>query len=211
MGNLRQVHPNIIICFGRLCIPRLRLHSGSPVVSIRASIVKREFALTRRRSAVILWPLVRACPRTTPCGADKEVRPGTITEGTTLVPERCVLVVDGSEETREVLRTALERRGLRILAASRAGRGLELARRHRPDLIVLDLELEGFRPEEICARFRRQSQETHAALVMLGSVRRHSGAASGGEFVSKPYHYGPLIRRIEEILGVAGHTLARCA
>jgi len=128
-----------------------------------------------------------------------------------LVPERCVLIVDRSEETREVLRTALERRGLRILAASRAGRGLELARRHQPDLIVLDLELEGFGPEGVCARFARESQESHAALVMLGSVRRTSDAATGGEFVSKPYHYGPLIRRIEEILGAAGQTLARCA
>lgn len=128
-----------------------------------------------------------------------------------MVPERCVLVVDRSEETREVLRTALERRGLRILAASRAGRGLELARRHQPDLIVLDLELEGFGPEGVCARFARESQESHAALVMLGSVRRTSDAERSGEFVSKPYHYGPLIRRIEEILGAAGQTLARCA
>ncbi|HUT89583.1 MAG TPA: hypothetical protein VMY37_08815 [Thermoguttaceae bacterium] len=31
-----------------------------------------------------------------------------------------VLIVDQSEKTREVLRTALERRGLRVLAACRA-------------------------------------------------------------------------------------------
>jgi len=127
-----------------------------------------------------------------------------------LIPERSVLIVDASEETREVLRTALERRGLRILAASRVGRGLELARLHRPDLIVLDLEMEGSSPEETHARFSQGSLEYGTPLVMLGSCRRFADD-SGGEFVSKPYHYGPLIRRIEEILGATGQRLARCA
>ena len=53
-----------------------------------------------------------------------------------------VLIVDRSEETREVLQTVLERRGVRTLAAGRTAAGLDLARRHQPDLIVLDLELD---------------------------------------------------------------------
>jgi len=117
-----------------------------------------------------------------------------------LLPQRSVLIVDRSEENREVLRTALERRGRRILAAGRARRGLELARRHRPDVIVLDLELEAASREEVYAPFARQSREHGTALVMLGRLRRDEGDPGGGEFVAKPYHYGPLIRRIEELL-----------
>jgi len=52
-----------------------------------------------------------------------------------------VLIVDGSQENREVLTAALERKGCKILSTSRAKRGLELAQQHRPDVIVLDLEL----------------------------------------------------------------------
>ncbi len=37
--------------------------------------------------------------------------------------QQSVLIVDSSEETREVLQTALERRGLRILSANRARPG----------------------------------------------------------------------------------------
>jgi CheY-like chemotaxis protein len=84
---------------------------------------------------------------------DKEVRRRKATEGNNLVPKRSVLVVDRSEETREVLTTALERRGCRIFAASRARRGLELAREHQPDLIVLDLEVDGSPPEDVCEPF----------------------------------------------------------
>ncbi len=116
--------------------------------------------------------------------------------------QQSVLIVDSSEETREVLQTALERRGLRILSADRARQGLELARRHHPDLIVLDLEVEGARrPDNPSAPFAEQSRSDHARLVLLGSLRRGAPPADG-EFVAKPYHYGPLIRKIEELLVV---------
>ncbi len=110
-----------------------------------------------------------------------------------------VLIVDSSEETREVLQTALERRGLRILSADRARRGLELARRHHPDLIVLDLEVEDAGAENPSAPFVEQSRCDRARLVLLGSLRRGAPPVDG-EFVAKPYHYGSLIRKIEELL-----------
>ena len=62
--------------------------------------------------------------------------------------QRSVLIVDRSEETREVLQTVLERRGVRTLAAGRAEMGLELARRHHPDLVVLDLEIDDMPAEQ---------------------------------------------------------------
>ena len=137
-------------------------------------------------------------------------------EGTTLDSRRSVLIVDHSEETREVLQTALERRGLRTFAASRAVAGLELARRHHPNLIVLDLELldlelDDSSPAELCAPFAEQSRMEHTPLVILGSVRRDRADLPDGEFVAKPYHYGPLIRKIEELLDTTPRTLARGA
>jgi DNA-binding response OmpR family regulator len=123
------------------------------------------------------------------------------TEGIPLDGQRSVLIVDSSQERREVLQTALERRGLRILAANRACKGLELARQHHPDLIVLDLEADDEGLEKLSAPFAEQSREDAAPLVLLGSVRRPSESPlSGGEFVRKPYHYGPLVRKIEELL-----------
>lgn len=122
---------------------------------------------------------------------------------------RSVLIVDESEETQEVLQTVLQRRGVRTLVATKARQGLELAQRHHPDLIVLDLEMEGA-PAEQFSRISRlpPSEEANPPLdhdsrphlVLLGSLRRQSGCLERGEFVSKPYHYGRLIRRIEELL-----------
>ena len=112
---------------------------------------------------------------------------------------RSVLIVDASDETRVVLQTALEHRGLKTLAASQSRLGLALAQQYHPDLIVLDLEIDAGGPDEVAAPFAEQSRSDNGGLVLLGSVRRRD-PQSLGEFVAKPYHYGPLIRRIEEIL-----------
>jgi DNA-binding response OmpR family regulator len=117
--------------------------------------------------------------------------------------QRSVLIVDRSEETREVLQTVLERRGVRTLAARRPEKGLELARRHHPDLVVLDLEMEDMPAKQFC---REGSASDTAApqhepqFVLLGSLRGQGKGLPEGQFVAKPYHYGLLIRKIEELL-----------
>lgn len=115
-----------------------------------------------------------------------------------MVSQRSVLIVDESADSREVLRTVLEQRGMKILEASQPDEGLNLARRHRPDLIVLDLELESS-PPEYPSELAAQASH-HTPLVLLGSARRQVGGRHVGEFMSKPYHYAPLVRRIEQLL-----------
>jgi len=116
--------------------------------------------------------------------------------------QRSVLIVDQSEETREVLQTALERRGVRTLATGRAEKGLELARQHQPDLVVLDLEIDDMPADGFPLGGVKQTPATpyEPRLILLGSLRRQGSRLPGGEFVAKPYHYGLLIRRIEELL-----------
>lgn len=124
---------------------------------------------------------------------------GGVHGGALLVPRSSVLIVDGSTESRQVLRTALERRGMRIFEAARAEDGLALARRHRPDLIVLDLEIaatdDGTEPGDFAA----WAADYDTSLVLLGTARRRA-TAPAGQFVAKPYHYQPLILKIEQLL-----------
>jgi len=111
-----------------------------------------------------------------------------------------VLVVDSSGETHEVLQAALARSGVRTYGARRTRRGLALAEEIRPDLIVLDLEVDEAEAEATCFPFAEQSRRNATPLVVLGSVRRVEGGSPLGEFVPKPYDYGPLVRKIEELL-----------
>lgn len=117
-----------------------------------------------------------------------------------------VLIVDRSEETREVLQIMLERHGVRTLSAAKAKRGVELFQQHHPDLVVLDLETDDSAAEAFSSFGRGGAQATEQdnadlpRLVLLGSARRQGNCLPGGEFLAKPYHYGQLIRKIEELL-----------
>ena len=124
-----------------------------------------------------------------------------------MVAKPCVLVVDPSEETREVLRTALARRGAEFHEAARSAEGLQLARSFSPDVIVLDLECESTQAVEVAEDFRDMAAGHPASMLVLGTARQErlsdfGPTVSRGEFVRKPYHYAPLIRKIEELLAL---------
>ena len=118
----------------------------------------------------------------------------------TVLTGASVLVVDPCEESREVLCTVLRRRGVTTFEASGGRQGLELARRHHPGVIVLDLETVPDADAETRAGFGTQSRHDNTSLVMLASARRDTVGLPVGRVVSKPYHYGPLVRTIEQLL-----------
>lgn len=118
--------------------------------------------------------------------------------------QRSVLIVDRSAESREVLRTVLARRGVRIFEADGAEQGLELCRQHHPEVVVLDLDSEAADDERVRGEYQSQADAGESSLVVLGTVRRHDpphvAPPAPGRFVPKPYHYAPLVRTIEELL-----------
>jgi PleD family two-component response regulator len=110
-----------------------------------------------------------------------------------------VLIVDRSEESRDVFRTVLERRGVEIYEAREARQGLEILRRLRPDVVVLDLEADAADDAAIQAAYGNELASHNAEMVVLGNLRR-AGLFDDTHLVRKPYHYGPLIRKIEQLV-----------
>ncbi len=131
-----------------------------------------------------------------------------------MLAAKSVLVVDPTDETRDVLRVALEHRGLRTLGARRLDEALALAGECQPDCVVFDLELESINCSETQLVDNFAARSPGRPLVLLGraklndrSARPISNDGSSGldttrttEFVAKPYHYAPLIRKIESLL-----------
>jgi len=124
--------------------------------------------------------------------------------------QRRVLIVDQSEESREVLQTALSRRGLRAYATGAADQGLALAERYHPDLVVLDLDIDETAADTLSGPLGGKGRNEPVPIVLLGGVRRDFARFPTGEFIAKPYHYGPLIRRIEELLEGRHRAVAVC-
>ncbi|MDG2385268.1 MAG: response regulator [Pirellulaceae bacterium] len=116
--------------------------------------------------------------------------------------QRRVLIVDESDESREVLRTILERRGVEIVEAVEGRQGLTLAGSCSPDLIVLDLETLPGEDVELRDQYDRQSKSNCTPMLLLGTVPASDATSSQGSVMAKPYHYGPLLRTIEDMLRV---------
>lgn len=118
------------------------------------------------------------------------------------MPIPSVLIIDSSDDNREVLRTMLARRGMRTIEADRAPQGLELARIHRPDVIVLDLEEDQYGSEHISEHFTDEACDDRSQLIVVGRFPREK-SSRGSRMVSKPYHYGRLVHTIEQLAAKA--------
>lgn len=126
-------------------------------------------------------------------------------EGVALNGQCSVLVVDQLDETREVLQTMLERHGVRTLTADKTATGVEMAQQHRPDLIVLDMET---CEAGIPTTLGNATDQYEPQVIVLGNLQNWRKQPNAGEFVSKPYHYGPLIRKIEELLATRRYAVS---
>jgi len=112
-----------------------------------------------------------------------------------------ILIVDPLPDSREVLRTLLQRRGAQILETARIRHACQLARRERPDVIVLDGDDHDPTLGEAVEDLGCYASRSSTPIVVLGTLQRHTSPLATGHFVSKPYQYAALIRRIEELLG----------
>ena len=113
-----------------------------------------------------------------------------------------VLVIDPSAENREVLRTVLHQRGLRIFEADEATSGLALAQEHHPDVIVLDLDADAATSGPLQLQLRQELDRESSSLIILGKLRKDS-LLPAGHVLSKPYHFAPLVHTIEELAAKA--------
>ncbi len=156
-----------------------------------------------------MWPGKGRPAAITPRGRTGKSGSTGTTEGEILDEKRCVLIVDPSPETREVLQLALERRGVRTLAAGRTPRALQLARQHQPDLIVLDVDVEPAAAATLSERLAEDARGPQPRMILLGSAAGPEDA--GRDVVPKPYDYRALIRRIEELVQVAPEAGAQRA
>jgi CheY-like chemotaxis protein len=113
-----------------------------------------------------------------------------------------VLIIDRSAESREVLRTLLERRGVSAVEASHPEQAFTLTLDEQPDLIVVDADSDSSATGECVENLCERAGLTDTPIVILGTLRG-SGGQSAAEIIAKPYHYGALIRKIDDLLAAA--------
>jgi len=99
-----------------------------------------------------------------------------------------VLVIDDSEQARELIRRFLVGEGFSVLEAADGESGLALARQHRPDAITLDVLMPGRDGWAILAALKAEPEVADIPVIMLTMLDdRNLGLALGAsDFMTKP-------------------------
>jgi len=82
-----------------------------------------------------------------------------------------ILVVDDVEDSRELYIQYLSFVGYRVYGAANGLAGLELADRHHPDVVVLDLSMPGMDGWEVCGRLKSQPTPPRVIVVTGHGLR----------------------------------------
>ncbi|MBI4699743.1 MAG: winged helix-turn-helix domain-containing protein [Deltaproteobacteria bacterium] len=116
-----------------------------------------------------------------------------------------ILVIEDERDLLKVLDFNLRQAGHEVLSAMRGREGLQLAKDHRPDLVVLDLMLPDLAGTEVCKVLRKDARTQAIAILMLTAkgeeVDRVVGFELGADdYVVKPFSIRELLLRIDAIL-----------
>lgn len=115
---------------------------------------------------------------------------------------RTVLVVEDEPQIAALVRDYLEHAGFGVMGAADGEAALALARRTRPDAIVLDLGLPGMDGLDVVRALRRDSSVPIVILTARGDeTDRVAGLELGADdYVVKPFSPKELVARVRAVL-----------
>lgn len=118
-----------------------------------------------------------------------------------------ILVIDDNPQNVELLESALTLAGYEVFTALGGEEGLEKARSHLPDLILLDVLMPDMDGYEVCIRLRKDEATRSIPVVMLTALKGMEDKVRGLEvgaddFLSKPFHQVELMARVRSLLRV---------
>ncbi|UJS16597.1 MAG: response regulator [Candidatus Jettenia sp.] len=121
------------------------------------------------------------------------------------MPKEKILIVDDEQDLVKLIRYHLEKDGYKVLSASNGEDALFMARRERPELVVLDLMLPGIDGLEVCKKLKTTPELTTIAIVMLTAKGEESDITVGlklgaDDYITKPFSPKELIARIQAVL-----------
>lgn len=134
-----------------------------------------------------------------------ESQPAGRSEAATIEKAPTILLVDGLDINRRLLRAMLKTMPYRLLEASRASDGLQILDREPVDLVILDLMMPGMSGQDFCRAIKSNRKTKFTPILMLTSVQgienEIASIASGAdEFLIKPLHPEVVRTRVRAML-----------
>ena len=119
---------------------------------------------------------------------------------------KCVLIVEDNELNMKLFHDLLEAHGYATLQTKDGREALRLARQHRPDLILMDIQLPAVSGLEV-TKWIKEDDELRAIPVVAVTAHAAKGdeqrIREGGceDYIAKPISVAKFLATVERLLG----------
>jgi two-component system, OmpR family, phosphate regulon response regulator PhoB len=115
-----------------------------------------------------------------------------------------ILVVDDEPSIVDLVRFTLEDADVRVVEASDGAEALVLARRIKPDLILLDVQMPRLDGLQVCRQLRREPAFARVPIILLTAAGQEADQARGlsagaDEYLTKPFSPLALLALVEAL------------
>jgi DNA-binding response OmpR family regulator len=116
-----------------------------------------------------------------------------------------ILVVDDDPEIVTMLNTRLTKRGYKVATAGDGNRAIELAKREKPDLVLLDVMMPGKSGWEVARALKQDPVTQSVKIVMVSAIGEKTNEITAPIYgadahVDKPFEFEKLEKVIAGLL-----------
>ena len=115
-----------------------------------------------------------------------------------------ILIVDDSKELQEALQLFLTKKGYEVLCTESGKNLLPIIKELLPDMIFLDVFLQGEDGREICKELRNNSETKYLCIILISGspkdLQLYKEFGADG-YLEKPFALPVLLDKIESTLG----------
>lgn len=117
---------------------------------------------------------------------------------------RTILIADDEPDILEIISYNLEAEGYSVITAKNGDEAIELAKLHKPDLIILDVMMPRKTGFEVCSILRDLTDFENTIIIFLTALNDDSteikGLETGGDdYINKPISPKVLISRVNAL------------
>ena len=116
---------------------------------------------------------------------------------------KTILVVDDDHDIAQAVCLRLRANGFRPIVAKTGAGGIDVACRHRPDAVVLDIRMDDMDGLTVLSSLQARQQTSQIPIVVLSAcISSQSAALERGArfFVSKPYRGEELVSAVHKAI-----------